>query len=75
MKKLYYDVCIILEFYEKKNFFLEIYNEFFYRITWTKWEDLQVITMIVSFFSIFLSIFLYGVDIFFIFLIKKFFSI
>ncbi|WP_185869485.1 preprotein translocase subunit SecE [Blattabacterium cuenoti] len=57
------------------NFFLEIYNEFFHCITWTKWEDLQETTMLVSFFSIFLSILLYGVDCFFIFLIKKLFSL
>ncbi|WP_185872095.1 preprotein translocase subunit SecE [Blattabacterium cuenoti] len=58
-----------------KNFLLEIYNEFFHCITWPKWETLQIKTMMVFFFSIFLSIFLYGVDIFFIFLIKKLFSL
>ncbi|WP_185873730.1 preprotein translocase subunit SecE [Blattabacterium cuenoti] len=61
-------------YYEKKNYFLEIYNEFFYSITWPKWETLQVSTLIVSFFSIFLSIFLYIIDGFFIFFIKKLFS-
>ncbi|WP_185859172.1 preprotein translocase subunit SecE [Blattabacterium cuenoti] len=60
---------------KENNFFLEIYNEFFHRITWTKWNDLQETTMIVSIFSIFLSIFLYGVDVFFIFLIKRLFSL
>ncbi|BBA17379.1 preprotein translocase subunit SecE [Blattabacterium cuenoti] len=59
----------------KKNILVEIYHEFFYCITWPKWNDLQYQTMIVFFFSIFLSIFLYGIDIFFIFLIKKFFSL
>ncbi|WP_185871522.1 preprotein translocase subunit SecE [Blattabacterium cuenoti] len=60
---------------EKNNFFLGIYNEFFHCITWPKWEDLQKITIIVFFFSIFFSIFLYGADSFFIFLIKKLFSL
>ncbi|WP_185863121.1 preprotein translocase subunit SecE [Blattabacterium cuenoti] len=60
---------------KKNNFFLEIYDEFFHCITWPKWYDLQITTMIVCFFSIFLSIFLYGVDGFFIFLIKKLFSL
>ncbi|AWU43620.1 preprotein translocase subunit SecE [Blattabacterium sp. (Cryptocercus kyebangensis)] len=61
--------------YEKKNYFLEIYDEFFYFITWPKWIDLQITTLIVSFFSIFLSMFLYGVDGIFIFFIKKLFSL
>ncbi|WP_185858403.1 preprotein translocase subunit SecE [Blattabacterium cuenoti] len=60
---------------KKNNFFLEIYEEFFHCMTWSKWEDLQLTTMIVSFFSIFLSIFLYGVDSIIIFLIKKLFSL
>ncbi|WP_185851458.1 preprotein translocase subunit SecE [Blattabacterium cuenoti] len=58
-----------------KKFFLEIYDEFFYCMTWPKWIDLQMSTLIVSFFSMFLSIFLYGVDVFFIFFIKKLFSV
>ncbi|ACY40196.1 hypothetical protein BLBBGE_173 [Blattabacterium sp. (Blattella germanica) str. Bge] len=60
---------------KKNNFFLEVYDEFFHCITWPKWEDLQGTTIMVSFFSIFLSIFLYGVDVFFIFLIKRLFSL
>ncbi|WP_341652319.1 preprotein translocase subunit SecE [Blattabacterium cuenoti] len=60
---------------KKNNFFLEIYHEFFHCITWPKWNDLQYKTMIVFFFSIFLSIFLYGIDSCFIFLIKKLFSL
>ncbi|WP_185876704.1 preprotein translocase subunit SecE [Blattabacterium cuenoti] len=60
---------------KNNNFFLEIYNEFFHSITWSKWIDLQLTTIMVSFFSIFLSIFLYGVDTFFIFLVKKLFSL
>ncbi|WP_341666286.1 preprotein translocase subunit SecE [Blattabacterium cuenoti] len=60
---------------KKNNFFLEIYHEFFHCITWPKWNDLQYQTMIVFFFSIFLSIFLYGIDGFFIYLIKKLFSL
>ncbi|WP_341657477.1 preprotein translocase subunit SecE [Blattabacterium cuenoti] len=60
---------------KENNFFLGIYHEFFHCITWPKWNDLQYKTMIVFFFSIFLSIFLYGIDGFFIFLIKKLFSL
>ncbi|WP_185849664.1 preprotein translocase subunit SecE [Blattabacterium cuenoti] len=60
---------------KKRNFFLEIYDEFVYCITWPRWGDLQVTTIVVSFFSIFLSLFLYGVDVFFIFFIKKLFSL
>ncbi|WP_185850254.1 preprotein translocase subunit SecE [Blattabacterium cuenoti] len=60
---------------EINSFFIEIYKEFFYCITWPKWKDLRITTVIVTFFSIFLSIFLYSVDGFFIFLIKKLFSI
>ncbi|WP_185861146.1 preprotein translocase subunit SecE [Blattabacterium cuenoti] len=60
---------------KKNNFFLEIYNEFFHCITWPKLEDLQYTTIVVSFFSIFMSIFLYGIDGIFIFLIKKLFSL
>ncbi|WP_185877258.1 preprotein translocase subunit SecE [Blattabacterium cuenoti] len=58
---------------KKNNFFYEIYNELFHKITWPKWSNLQELTILIFFCSIFLSIFLYGVDIFFIFLIKKFF--
>ncbi|WP_185850871.1 preprotein translocase subunit SecE [Blattabacterium cuenoti] len=58
-----------------KNYFLEIYDEFIYNITWPKWLDLLITTITVSIFSIFLSIFLYGVDGLLIFLIKKFFSL
>ncbi|WP_394798409.1 preprotein translocase subunit SecE [Blattabacterium cuenoti] len=60
---------------KRENFFLEIYDELFYCMTWPKWVDLQITTLIVSFFSMFLSIFLYGVDGFFIFFIKKLFSL
>ncbi|BBA17930.1 preprotein translocase subunit SecE [Blattabacterium punctulatus CPU2] len=60
---------------KKKNYFWGIYDEFFYCITWPKWINLQITTLIVSFFSIFLSIFLYGVDGLFIFFIKKLFSL
>lgn len=60
---------------EINSFFVEIYKEFFCYITWPKWKNLRVTTMIVTFFSIFLSVFLYSVDGFFIFLIKKLFSI
>ncbi|WP_185870384.1 preprotein translocase subunit SecE [Blattabacterium cuenoti] len=60
---------------KRKNFFLEIYDEFFYCMTWPKWIDLQETTLIVSFFSMFLSIFLYGVDGLFIFFMKKLFSL
>ncbi|WP_185864346.1 preprotein translocase subunit SecE [Blattabacterium cuenoti] len=57
------------------SFFTEIYKEFFYYITWPKWKNLKTSTIIVTFFSIFFSIFLYGVDGFLIFIIKKLFSI
>ncbi|WP_238785128.1 preprotein translocase subunit SecE [Blattabacterium cuenoti] len=60
---------------KKNNFFLEIYSEFFHNISWPKWRDLKYLTILVFFFSIFLSIFLYSVDNIFIFLIKKIFSI
>ncbi|WP_185873189.1 preprotein translocase subunit SecE [Blattabacterium cuenoti] len=60
---------------KKNNFFYEIYKEFFYYITWPKWYELQNSTILIIFCSVFLSIFLYGIDVFFIFLIKKFFSL
>lgn len=58
---------------EKNNFFLEIYNEFFQKVTWPKYNKLIESTLLVFFCSIILSIFFYVVDIFFVFLIKKIF--
>ncbi|WP_317167191.1 preprotein translocase subunit SecE [Blattabacterium cuenoti] len=60
---------------KKKKFFSEVYHEFFYCISWPKWKTLQVTTIVIFSFSIFMSIFLYSVDRFFIFLIKKLFSL
>ncbi|WP_185855402.1 preprotein translocase subunit SecE [Blattabacterium cuenoti] len=57
------------------DFLLEMYNEFFYCISWTKWRELQKTTTLVFVFSIFFSIFLYVIDKCFVFMIKKLFSI
>ncbi|WGH26370.1 MAG: preprotein translocase subunit SecE [Candidatus Bostrichicola ureolyticus] len=58
-----------------KNFIIELYNELIHNITWTKWKELQYITLIITICIIVFSLILYLIDYFFIWIIQKIFSI
>ncbi|WGH27391.1 MAG: preprotein translocase subunit SecE [Candidatus Bostrichicola ureolyticus] len=58
-----------------KNFIIELYNELIHNITWTKWKELQHITLIITICIIVFSLILYLIDYFFIWIIQKIFSI
>lgn len=60
---------------KKFTFFIDVYNQFMYHITWTKLDKLQSYTLMIFFSIIIISLILYGVDKFFIWILKQLFSL
>ncbi|WGH27881.1 MAG: preprotein translocase subunit SecE [Candidatus Bostrichicola ureolyticus] len=56
------------------NFIIELYNEFIHKITWTKWKELQCLTIITITFIIVFSLILYLIDDFFIWILQIIFK-
>lgn len=57
------------------NFFLDIYKEFIYYISWyKKWNKLQLYVLIVAICTILLSLVLYMIDELFIWILKRLFA-
>ncbi|XCI75576.1 MAG: preprotein translocase subunit SecE [Flavobacteriales bacterium] len=59
----------------KVNFFVGVYDEFVYHITWPKWNKLQSSTLVVALSTISLSLVLYGIDEVFILALRHLFSL
>lgn len=59
---------------KKLNFFYNLYQEFI-DISWPKWNNIRLSIFIVASSTLLFSVILYGIDKFFLFLLKKIFSI